>query len=113
VVFVGRRDKRQHFNRCDDETGSPFPDAVVLPVEDFIDLHPFQPRDIPSVVAEYLQQCLEAEITEVRVIHGRGLGVQRAIIRSILEKHPKVASFSDAPPEAGGWGATIVILKNG
>ena len=89
----------------------PFDDAVVLPLEDSIDLHPFQPKDIPSVVEEYLQQCLEAGIFAVRLIHGKGKGVQRNIIRSVLEKHPAVASFSDAPAEAGGWGATLVILQ--
>jgi DNA-nicking Smr family endonuclease len=89
----------------------PFDDAVVLPLEDSIDLHPFQPKDIPSVVEEYLQQCLEAGILAVRLIHGKGKGVQRNIIRSVLENHPAVASFSDAPVEAGGWGATLVILQ--
>ena len=89
----------------------PFEDFVVLPPQDFIDLHPFQPRDIPSVVEEFLQQCIEAEFFEVRLIHGRGVGVQRNIVRSILARHPKVNSFHDAPAEAGGWGATVVTLK--
>jgi len=89
----------------------PFDDPVVLPLEDSIDLHPFQPRDIPSVVEEYLRQCLEAGILEVRLIHGKGKGVQRTIVRSLLEKHPAVASFHDAPGEADSWGATVVILK--
>jgi dsDNA-specific endonuclease/ATPase MutS2 len=93
------------------EPEPPFDDPVVLPLNDVIDLHPFQPKDIPSVVAEYLQQCIEAGLLEVRLIHGKGAGVQRAIVRSILEKHSSVASFSDAPAEAGGWGATIVKLK--
>ncbi|MDH3444646.1 MAG: Smr/MutS family protein [Deltaproteobacteria bacterium] len=94
------------------ETEPPFVDPVVLPPQDFIDLHPFQPRDIPSVVEEFLQQCIEAEFFEVRLIHGRGVGVQRKIVRSILEKHPKVISFYDAPAEAGGWGATVVVLND-
>ena len=90
----------------------PFDDPVVLPLEDSIDLHPFQPRDIPSVVEEYLQQCIDAGILEVRLIHGKGKGVQRDIVRSLLEKHPAVASFHDAPAEAGSWGATVVTLGN-
>ena len=94
------------------ENEPPFGDPVVLPAQDFIDLHPFQPKDIPSVVEEYLRQCLEAGILEVRLIHGKGVGLQRNLVHSILEKHPGVISFSDAPPEAGGWGATVVILKN-
>jgi len=89
----------------------PFSDPVVLPLEDSIDLHPFQPRDIPSVIEEYLQQCIDAGILEVRLIHGKGKGVQRDIVRSLLEKHPAVASFHDAPAEAGSWGATVVILQ--
>ena len=90
---------------------SPFGDPVVLPLEDVIDLHPFQPKDIPSVVEEYLQQCVEAGICEVRIIHGRGKGVQKNIVGSLLQKHPAVASFQEAPAEAGGWGATLVLLK--
>jgi DNA-nicking Smr family endonuclease len=93
------------------EPESPFSEPIVLPIEDSIDLHPFAPRDIPSVVEEYLQQCKQAGLTEVRIIHGRGTGVQRNIVRSILQKHSLVLSFKDAPAEAGGWGATVVVLK--
>ena len=93
------------------ESEPPFSDPVVLPLEDSIDLHPFQPKDIPSVVEEYLQQCIDAGILEVRLIHGKGKGVQRNVVRSVLEKHPAVASFHDAPAEAGSWGATVVTLR--
>jgi DNA-nicking Smr family endonuclease len=89
----------------------PFNQPVVLPTEDSIDLHAFQPKDIPSVVEEYLHQCREAGILEARIIHGKGTGVQRNIVRSILAKNSSVLSFRDAPPEAGGWGSTIVVLK--
>ena len=89
----------------------PFNQPVVLPTEDSIDLHAFQPKDIPSVVEEYLHQCREAGILEARIIHGKGTGVQRNIVRSILAKNTSVLSFRDAPPEAGGWGSTIVVLK--
>jgi DNA-nicking Smr family endonuclease len=92
-------------------TDPPFDEPVVLPLEDAIDLHPFAPKDIPSMVAEYLEQCIQAGLFEVRVIHGRGVGVQRNIVRSLLEKHPGVQSFQDAPPEAGSWGATLVVLR--
>ena len=87
------------------------PDEVVLPIEDFIDLHAFKPRDVRSVVEAYLEAALEKGLREVRVIHGRGVGVQREIVRSLLEKHPHVERFGDAPPERGGWGATLVILR--
>ncbi|TMA59696.1 MAG: DNA mismatch repair protein MutS [Deltaproteobacteria bacterium] len=93
------------------ETESPFGQAVVIPPQDSLDLHPFQPRDIASVVEEYIDQCLQAGYREIRLIHGKGIGVQRGIVRSILSKHPAVLTFRDAPAEAGGWGATIVDLK--
>ena len=88
----------------------PFHEPVVIPFEDVLDLHPFQPKDIPSVVGEFLEICRSAKILEIRLIHGKGAGIQRAIVRSLLDKHPAVISFKDAPAEAGGWGATIVTL---
>ena len=94
------------------EPEPPFDDPIVIPIEDHLDLHPFQPRDIPSVVEEYLDQCKEAGFHEVRLIHGKGKGVQRNIIRALLEKHANVESFHDAALEAGSWGATVVILKS-
>jgi DNA-nicking Smr family endonuclease len=87
-------------------------DPIILPLGDHLDLHTFQPKEIASVVEEYLEQCREAGLREIRLIHGKGVGVQRNIVRSILSKHPAVSSFHDAPAEAGGWGATVVILKN-
>jgi DNA-nicking Smr family endonuclease len=92
------------------EPQSPFDDPVVLPVEDSIDLHPFRPKEIPSVVEEYLKQCQQAGFREVRLIHGKGKGVQRDVVRSLLQKHPAVESFHDAPLDGGSWGATIVVL---
>jgi len=95
-------------------TGSddpPFADPIVLPLEDAIDLHAFAPKDTASVVEEYLDQCHKAGFHEVRIIHGRGKGIQRRIVRALLERHPQVLSFKDAAPESGGWGATIVQLK--
>jgi len=92
------------------ETHSPFNEPVVLPVGDALDLHPFQPKDIPSVVEEFLEECRRSGIRQVRLIHGKGAGVQRAIIRSLLDKNPSVISFEDAPVDAGSWGATIARL---
>jgi DNA-nicking Smr family endonuclease len=94
------------------DAGIPFINPVVLAIEDHLDLHPFQPKEIPSVVEEYLYQCKEAGFHEVRLIHGKGRGVQRNIIRTLLEKHADVESYHDAPLEAGSWGATVVILKS-
>jgi DNA-nicking Smr family endonuclease len=93
------------------EADSTFGEPVTIALGDTIDLHPFQPRDIPSAVEEYLEACVRSGFRHVRLIHGKGKGVQRNIVRSLLSKHPAVVSFKDAPAEAGGWGSTIVLLK--
>ncbi|HSQ12666.1 MAG TPA: Smr/MutS family protein [Candidatus Deferrimicrobium sp.] len=89
----------------------PFDEPITLPIEDSIDLHTFQPKEVASVVEEYLEECRRAGFSEVRLIHGKGIGVQRNIVRSVLSKHPAVLSHHDAPAEAGGWGSTVVVLK--
>jgi DNA-nicking Smr family endonuclease len=89
----------------------PLDEPIVLSIEDSLDLHAFQPKDIASVVDEYLGECHQAGFSEVRLIHGKGVGVQRNIVRSVLSKHSAVLSYHDAPAEAGGWGATVVVLK--
>lgn len=66
-----------------------------IPIEDELDLHAFAPADIPSVVEEYVAAAHEAGLTEVRLVHGRGHGVQRAIVQSVLDRHPLVAEFWD------------------
>ncbi|MCY4487448.1 MAG: Smr/MutS family protein [Deltaproteobacteria bacterium] len=104
------RDVREPAPDPDDDT-LPDDDPVVLPIEDQIDLHPFAPRDIPSVVEEYVWQCHEQGLREVRIIHGRGKGVQRRIVQSALGKNPLVESCHDAPPERGGWGATVAVIR--
>jgi DNA-nicking Smr family endonuclease len=89
--------------------GEPF----VVPVTGELDLHSFAPRDIPSVVAEYVRACREKGIRRVRLVHGRGKGVQRAEVRRTLRSLPGVASVADAPPASGGWGATVIDLTSG
>ena len=89
----------------------PFQEPVKLPVEDALDLHAFSPKDIPSVVESYLEAAVEAGYREIRVIHGRGIGVQKKRVQSVLSRSPLVEEYSDAPPERGGWGATLVWLK--
>jgi DNA-nicking Smr family endonuclease len=91
--------------RHDDEA------PVAIPITGELDLHPFSPRDVPSVVEEYLRECSKRGIPEVRLVHGRGKGVQRAVVRRLLRSLPEVASFGDAPPQSGGWGATLVRLR--
>jgi dsDNA-specific endonuclease/ATPase MutS2 len=80
-----------------------------VPIEDTLDLHTFQPRDIKSVVEEYINAAHEAGLREVRLIHGRGRGVQRGIVQAALEKHPLVESFDDAPDSH--LGATVATLR--
>lgn len=84
---------------------------VVVPITDALDLHGFAPREIPDVVREYLDAAAEAGFAEVRLIHGRGIGVQRGRVRAVLAAHPRVAAYRDATPERGGIGATIVALR--
>ncbi|HVS16226.1 MAG TPA: Smr/MutS family protein [Thermoanaerobaculia bacterium] len=83
------------------------PDAVVLSIEDAIDLHPFHPREIRDVVRGYLDEAWERGFEEVRIIHGRGIGQQREAVRRLLELDPRIASFADAGADRGGWGATV------
>ena len=90
------------------ENGSDEPFRVQI--EDVLDLHSVSPRDVKLVVEEYLSEVHRLGFTAVRIIHGRGIGVQREMVRKTLERTPFVASFGDAPAEAGGWGATIVTL---
>ena len=82
-----------------------------LPIEDSLDLHAFSPRDIPSVVDEYLRAAHQAGLRNVRLIHGRGVGVQRARVQQVLRDHPLVVSFADAPESH--LGATVVRLVEG
>jgi dsDNA-specific endonuclease/ATPase MutS2 len=84
-----------------------------VPVEDSLDLHSFLPQDVPSVVSEYLDEALRHGFREVRIIHGKGKGVRRAEVRRLLQGDSRVAGASDAPPERGGFGATVVELKTG
>jgi dsDNA-specific endonuclease/ATPase MutS2 len=83
---------------------------TLVPITEEIDLHSFSPRDIPSLVDEYLREARLRGFTVVRLVHGRGKGVQRAVVRQILASHPGVLSFDDAPEVAGGWGATLAKL---
>ena len=85
---------------------------VAIPITDVLDLHSFQARDAKAALEAYLEEAHSLGLTAVRVIHGRGIGVQREMVRTILARTPYVSSFSDAPAEAGGWGATVVTLNH-
>ena len=86
-------------------------EPVRIPITDVFDLHTVPPRDVAPIVEEYLEEARRLGFKALRIVHGRGIGVQREIVRSLFAKTPFVESFSDAPMEAGGWGATIVTLR--
>jgi dsDNA-specific endonuclease/ATPase MutS2 len=82
-----------------------------VPITDVFDLHPFAPRDVKRAVEAYLEEAEARGFKALRIIHGRGTGVQREMVRAILGRNPSVVEFRDAPAEAGGWGATLVTLR--
>jgi dsDNA-specific endonuclease/ATPase MutS2 len=84
---------------------------VEIPITDVFDLHTVPPRDAKAVVEAYLDEAYVRGFRYVRIIHGRGIGAQREMVRKVLARTPYVVSFSDAPLEAGGWGATIVVMR--
>jgi len=86
-------------------------DAIRIPVTDVLDLHSVPARDVGPVVEEYLLEARRLGFRALRIIHGRGIGVQREVVRAILARTDFVAEFRDAPAEAGGWGATVVTLR--
>lgn len=86
-------------------------EPIVLPIDGVLDLHTFAPRDVSPLLDDYFDACLEAEIFDLRIIHGKGKGILRDRVKAILTKHPLVQEFSQAPLEAGGWGATVVRLR--
>ena len=87
------------------------PPPIELEITDVLDLHSFPPREIKDVTRDWLDAAYEKGLRELRIIHGRGVGTQRRIVRSVLEKDPRVIDYEDAPAEAGGWGATLVRMR--
>jgi dsDNA-specific endonuclease/ATPase MutS2 len=110
------RDERgaehESFSSAEDEGEidpfNPFPEPIKLEIRDVFDLHTIAPREVKRVVEEYLLEARAAGYKTVRIIHGKGVGVQREMVRAVLARTPFVKDWTDAPPEAGGWGATIV-----
>lgn len=86
-------------------------EPVRIPITDVFDLHSVQPKEVEAVVEAYLEEARRLGLKNLRIIHGRGIGVQRRIVRAVLARTPFVVSYADAPEQAGGWGATIVSLK--
>jgi DNA-nicking Smr family endonuclease len=92
-------------DEVDDDT------PIELPIDGILDLHTFHPRDVKELVPDYLTECRERGILEVRIIHGKGTGALRRTVHAILSRLPEVASFGLAMEDAGGWGATLVTLR--
>lgn len=91
---------------------NPFPEPIRIELTDVFDLHTISPRDVERVVHEYLLEAHRAGFQSVRIIHGKGQGVQRRLVHSILARTPFIRDWADAPPQSGGWGATVAHLKH-
>ncbi len=108
---ASRVEESETEDESDVDPFDPFPEPVRLEIRDVFDLHTVAPREVKSVVEEYLSEARRKGFRSVRIIHGKGKGVQREMVRSILARTPFVVDYRDAPAEAGGWGATIVRLS--
>jgi DNA-nicking Smr family endonuclease len=86
-------------------------EPIEMPITDVLDLHSFLPKEVPDLLDDYFEACVQKGIFSLRVIHGKGSGTLKKRVQSLLKKHPLVASFSEAPANAGGWGATLVELR--
>ena len=86
-------------------------EPIHVPITDILDLHFFQPKEVPDLLDDYFSACVDTGIFSVRIIHGKGHGILKKRVHAILKTHPLVKFFKDAPPDAGGWGATLVELQ--
>jgi DNA-nicking Smr family endonuclease len=86
-------------------------EQIVLPIDGVLDLHTFSPKEVADLLEDYVAECLKLRIYDLRIIHGKGKGILKDQVRKILAQHPMVESFSEAPLEAGSWGATMVRLR--
>jgi len=87
------------------------PEPIDFPIDGTLDLHTFQPGEVKDLVPAYLAECRDRGIYQIRIIHGKGTGALQRIVRSVLESRPEVMSFRTAGDDGGGWGATIVELR--
>lgn len=95
----------------DEDHENPFPEPVEIEITDSIDLHAFQPRDVRAVVEAYLDEARKKGFRIVRIIHGKGVGVQREIVRKVLSEKEFIKSFKNGDEFSGNWGATIAEFK--
>ena len=112
-LFGSRKAEAAEDEESDVDPFDPFPEPVRLEIKDVFDLHSVPPREVRGVVEEYLREAHRLGYRQVRIIHGKGIGVQRETVRAVLARTPFVEHFADAPPEAGGWGATVAVLDTG
>ncbi|MFL6332339.1 MAG: Smr/MutS family protein [Pyrinomonadaceae bacterium] len=110
-LFGPRPEESAEEEVSDVDPFDPFPEPVRLEIGDVFDLHSIPPREVRVVVEEYLREAQRLGFRQVRIIHGKGVGVQRETVRAVLARTPFVEHYADAPPEAGGWGATVARLK--
>jgi DNA-nicking Smr family endonuclease len=94
------------------DDGTPFDDPVVLPLDGVLDLHAFGPRDLATLLPGWIDESHAAGLRTLRVVHGKGTGALRRSVEALLARHPRVADFRPAGEEAGGWGATLVVLRD-
>ncbi len=87
------------------------PDAIVMPISDELDLHHFRPKEVGSLVRDYIDECASRGIDRVRLIHGKGIGNLRRTVHAVLSKHPRVIDFELAGTARGSWGATIARIR--
>jgi DNA-nicking Smr family endonuclease len=86
-------------------------EPIEIPIDGVLDLHTFNPKELPHLLNDYLSACREKGIMSIRIVHGKGTGVQKARVRSLLSKNPMVIDCKDAPEQQGGWGATVVRIR--
>jgi len=108
---MGDRVDEDEHEEDEDEAGFPGLAPVELEITDVLDLHSFRPSEVADVVREYLDAAYARGLRELRIVHGKGIGVQRQTVRTLLARDGRVEAFGDAPLEAGGWGATWVRLR--
>ena len=85
-------------------------EPIEFPIDGVLDLHTFRPKDVPDLLTDYFTECIQRKIFSVRVIHGKGKGILKERVHALLKQSDMVASFREAPGDAGGWGATLVEL---
>jgi len=86
-------------------------EPVIMPIEDVLDLHTFNPKEVGDLLDDYFYACVDKGIFSVRIIHGKGRGILKKRVHTILKRHSLVISYQEAPPESGAWGATLVVLR--